>query len=867
MRFLVVLLLATAAATGLGQPCTLPSFAPPVPIDAPAGIWTVDVDADGILDLLAGSTTGYFYLQGLGDGRFGPARPIPMRPSYPELRAVGDLNGDGAADLVVTRYATRSLSVLLGDGNGGFEEGPDVALGVATDRAVLLGDVDGDGRLDVVQEGTDPVDGSRAILTLLGDGRGAFPRVLSRRFRSDETNAHPWRLWDLDADGDLDLIVFTQGFKSGESTYLAGDGTGTFPGNRLPLVQGAIVAVVSFLVDLDLDGRTDLVTAAGSSVMGSELTFRTYLGIGGGQFSAAETFAAGEIRYQGGPSAVADVNGDGFPDFFASPYTMGGMAILGDGHGGFRGAVRLWDPDGVAAAVDLTGDGRPDLLVSGAGGRAFRRNTCGAGTAESRLVVPVVVAGGGASGASFTTEISIANHGPISGGLEVRGGDAADPGLAEARAGAQARTDGRYGFGVLGLPKNGPPSVGALRIHATGLSSPDDAGGLVRVVSTVKGSPDRGGVAFPVVRYDETFERAAVVGWLLETAADRSNLALVNVEESGDLTLRVTVVSTDPAHPGSVNLPDVTVGPGAFKQLDRVLTLGGLGATSGFARIERIAGTGRFYAYGVVNDNGTSDGSFVPALAAGTLTGETTLVVPAVVEAGSFTSEVIVTNTSSIAKRVRLEYVAEAIATADHTARVTLDVAPGQGVDLDRFVDALRTLGAPGVGPVGSIFSGALFVTAEGGGAEGLDGLYVGARTSSAAARGRYGVFTQAVPLSKAATSVAWLHGLKQDGVDRTNVALVNAGAEADVFRIEVFDGTTGLLAATVSDVRVEARGWKQLGRILAEKAPGVTNAYAKVTRVSGASPFLAYAVINDGEGPGLGTGDGSYVPMAPVLP
>jgi len=42
-----------------------------------------------------------------------------------------------------------------------------------------------------------------------------------------------------------------------------------------------------------------------------------------------------------------------------------------------------------------------------------------------------------------------------------------------------------------------------------------------------------------------------------------------------------------------------------------------------------------------------------------------------------------------------------------------------------------------------------------------------------------------------------------------------------------------------------------------------VTNAYAKVTRVSGASPFLAYAVINDGEGPGLGTGDGSYVPMS----
>ena len=94
-------------------------------------------------------------------------------------------------------------------------------------------------------------------------------------------------------------------------------------------------------------------------------------------------------------------------------------------------------------------------------------------------------------------------------------------------------------------------------------------------------------------------------------------------------------------------------------------------------------------------------------------------------------------------------------------------------------------------------------------------------------------------------------------------MALVNAGREADVFRIEIHDGTTGLLAATVDDVRVEARGWRQLGRILADQAPGVTNAYAKVTRVSGTAPFLAYAVINDGEGPGLGTGDGSYVPMS----
>jgi photosystem II stability/assembly factor-like uncharacterized protein len=83
-----------------------------------------------------------------------------------------------------------------------------------------------------------------------------------------------------------------------------------------------------------------------------------------------------------------------------------------------------------------------------------------------------------------------------------------------------------------------------------------------------------------------------------------------------------------------------------------------------------------------------------------------------------------------------------------------------------------------------------------------------------------------------------------------------------DVFRVELFDGDTGNKAATIDGITVNAKGWKQIGAILAGNAPGTTNAYARITRTQGKNPFIAYAVINDGGQPGERTGDGAFVSM-----
>ena len=89
------------------------------------------------------------------------------------------------------------------------------------------------------------------------------------------------------------------------------------------------------------------------------------------------------------------------------------------------------------------------------------------------------------------------------------------------------------------------------------------------------------------------------------------------------------------------------------------------------------------------------------------------------------------------------------------------------------------------------------------------------------------------------------------------NVGSVDGGA--DTFHVDIYDGATGQKAGE-TDVTLAAKGFFQIGTILAAYAPGVTSGYAKVTRTSGNNPFVTYAVINDGGQPGQRSGDGAFV-------
>jgi hypothetical protein len=351
--------------------------------------------------------------------------------------------------------------------------------------------------------------------------------------------------------------------------------------------------------------------------------------------------------------------------------------------------------------------------------------------------------------------------------------------------------------------------------------------------------------------------KVAVYGLRQDTSV-RSNLALLNAGQVGPATFRVTLRSGDPADFRQVALGDVTLEAGEWRQLNGVLAQAVPPMTNGYATVERVSGTAPFVAYGVLNDNGTNDGSFVE-MSAASLPADA-LVVPAAVETSVFDTELTLANPGATSLSATLSYVESLSAGGVGAAPVSVTLAAGEQRVIPAVLDFLRAQGA-GIGPAGASHAGSLTVrfTSAGQPASGWTGARV---TSAAPGGGRYGVSYAGVPMSAAAGSEAWVTGLRQDGGTRSNLALVNAGDAGGPVTLtyEVFDGATMAKAGQAS-VTLPPGGWFQKNQVLADF--GVSNGYVHVLKVSGADRFIAYGVVNDGGPVSPGTNDGSVVTMA----
>ena len=230
------------------------------------------------------------------------------------------------------------------------------------------------------------------------------------------------------------------------------------------------------------------------------------------------------------------------------------------------------------------------------------------------------------------------------------------------------------------------------------------------------------------------------------------------------------------------------------------------------------------------------------------------LVVPAIVEIGRFSSELVVTNLSDTARTIEASWKSDLITTPDLTALSTLTVPANGQLDIADLVQHLRDVGVAGVPPRDRDIAGALFLRSTDGDAS---QILAGARTYATASPGRYGVFTPTTASSAAARTNASLIGLRRDAEVRSNLAIVNTGSEPANVRVTLLGAAGGVL--TSFQIAVDPGRWIQIDRVLETYAPAATEAFA---RIFGGPSFLAYAVLNDGAEPGLGTGDGSYVPM-----
>jgi hypothetical protein len=167
--------------------------------------------------------------------------------------AAADFDQDGRLDLVVTNSSTNSVGVLLGRGDGTLSTQVDYPTGTYP-RSVATGDFDRDGSLDLaVGDAGDPV---HAISILLGRGDGTFAARVDYPLEG-----YPWSVavGDLDGDGRLDLAVANA--NEGMVGVLLGHGDGTFAAQLDYPVAGQAADVG--IGDLDGDGRLDLAAAVG----------------------------------------------------------------------------------------------------------------------------------------------------------------------------------------------------------------------------------------------------------------------------------------------------------------------------------------------------------------------------------------------------------------------------------------------------------------------------------------------------------------------------------------------------------------------------------------------------------------------------
>ena len=529
------------------------------------------------------------------------------------------------------------------------------------------------------------------------------------------------------------------------------------------------------------------------------------------------------------------------------------------------GTVRLDYDDGASCEIRLS------FTESGVGAFAF---DCGGGDpaegsfrlTTGSLFVPVILSAAGQNQSFFTSELTLTNRGEQEVRLDYsytaeRGGGSGTA-LEVLAAGRQrVETDALGYLQSLGIPiPETGNRIGTLRV-AVPLGSEVEA--VVRTTTVVP--EGRAGLAYLGVAEEEGFEEAVYLCGLRQNAQDRSNVAFQNMgaPEEGAITVRTTVFSGESADTNARVLEEVTLEPGGFHQYSGLL--GRLesveGNRQGYVRVERVEGRAPFYAYGVINDQSNSDGSFVFPVAASSLAESTGQTLPVIVETSAFTSELTVTNFSEEPRKLDFQFVADGIEADDKTAAFSMTLEAGQQHILADVVDELRRLGVAGLGATRGFYAGPLFVVVEGGD---MSGIVIGARTGSQGGGGQYSVFYNAVPFGEAFSREAWVEGLQQNQENRSNLALVNTGevdGSASVFHLEIYDGETGLLAETVVTKPIPARRWHQINGILGSYAPETRQGYIRIEKVSGANPFLAYGVVNDGGAPGERSGDGAYLP------
>ena len=219
--------------------------------------------------------------------------------NFPESVALGDVNGDGNLDIIAANYDSSTISVLLGNNDRTFQSQQTYATS-PNPESIVVADFNNDGKVDVatVNSGTNP-----GKVNVLLNVNGTFPSAVT-----SDVGTAPFSLAvsDFNGDGKVDIVTANHG---GGVSVLLNNGVRPFPAVAPAPVSAGSAPYSVAAGDFNLDGQADI--AVSNSDNGGSVGILTNSGGSFQALQASNTFATG-------PSplfiAVGDFNLDDRPD-------------------------------------------------------------------------------------------------------------------------------------------------------------------------------------------------------------------------------------------------------------------------------------------------------------------------------------------------------------------------------------------------------------------------------------------------------------------------------------------------------------------------------------------------------------------------
>ena len=335
-------------------------FDPPVryALSAVKSVLVRDLNGDGKPEIIASGDqldeqAAFSLFRNRGDGTFAAEELIPSAFGE-ELQDVGDLNGDGIPDLVVSNYWANGIATCRGKGALAFD--PELPYGTATHGGPsLVVDFNGDGIPDVISLSFGSGNPVRVHL-FPGNGDG----TLGVKTTIETNLANGASLSSRTIHGVLELLVSE---RSGNLGLLRFE-NGQLSVSRIAAGPGFDVS--STFADLDGDGVADIVdTEVPIDGDGRESIFVTLANADG---TFRERKQLDQPRKVAFPARVrvADLDGDGHADLVVNDFQKPELYFFrGDGRGNFAEGVPIdvGGPVNAFAIGDVNGDGRPDLVT------------------------------------------------------------------------------------------------------------------------------------------------------------------------------------------------------------------------------------------------------------------------------------------------------------------------------------------------------------------------------------------------------------------------------------------------------------------------------------------------------------------------